>query len=257
MLLLDIERAVLFGLERQALDLEHAGDLSALADQLKPIVAMLTGRDRHTGEVAVDALSKPDVRPDRRASSLRFTVEWLRHLQRGYQFLLTVDVDDRAFSAFLEAARREEKRTTGSDAVPLGAIGERAKLPPDVVDRAAARAYQAGLIYHSGLDETAYSILLEHEEVDATIEALGPNVGGWAVATVAPRVDIGIITIKEEEFTALLDVFADEPQRFQGHGACADTTCAMPKRVMGRCTGSRSVERWNRRTVSPRRSLAT
>ncbi len=220
MLLLDIDRSVLFGLERQALDLEHTGDVGTFVDGLKPIVAMLTGRDQDTGQIAVDSLSNTDVPPERRASSLRFAVEWMRRLQRGYRFLLTLDVVDGAFSAFLESARHEEKRTTGSDAVPLGAIGKRAKLPPDVVDRAAGRAYDAGLIYHSGIDETAHSILLEHEEVDAAIEALGPSTGTGEWATAAPvaqpRVDVGIITITEEEFTALLDVFADEPQRFQG-----------------------------------------
>jgi nucleoside phosphorylase len=216
-ILLDVERAAMFALERQASTLEERGDVRPFVEELKRLVAMLPpSAEKETGEMAVDSLTNHELVPQRRSATLRVIVNLLRDLQRDYCFLPTPPIDGASYVAFLRAAKLEDARiSTGSDAVSLHAVAERAKLRVEVVDRAAGRALQEGLVYFSGLDETAYAILLDHEQFAIAWNDLARTSDDQMFNAGAPATDIGLLTIKDEEFAAVLNEFQDDKQLYK------------------------------------------
>ena len=223
---LGIPRSRLFTLERQIDALLTAtGDLTPLAREVATIAQALPAgsQSREGGHVAARALSAEELTPYRRSAGLRYTVTWLRELHRDCTFAAESTLDDPYYSAFLRAAVSEDERLVGSEALPLTAVARRSKLDFAVIDLAAARAFDERVLYFSGLDARPYAVLLEHDELKALIAELPATPGaqqlpqGQMTTTSPPQqIDVGILTIKDEEFSAVLDAFPDDEALYVG-----------------------------------------
>jgi hypothetical protein len=232
---INVRRSYLFALERQAAGLLTVGDVSSFAEAVRTIAGMLPASpEREHGEAAASALSAQDLSAYRRSAALHFAVEWLRALHKSCSFAPEPSpIDDARFATFLRVALREDEKLVGPEALEIANVGRRAKLGPEVLDLALARAFDEGLVYFTSLDDKLWAVLLAQDDARGVLEELAigshlarpasapperPGTEGAQMITrpPGPRVDVGILTIKEEEFEAVLEAFPDEPDRYVG-----------------------------------------
>lgn len=211
-------RAALFALEREVADLQ---DLASAAQGLRQLAADVSSPDLASAlGILADRLVAADHTPESvRTGVMTGVAHVCCQLHRDASFAVSPPVDDATYGAFLRAAVHEDKKLYLGSSLALGDVQRRARLPPEAVDAAAARAIEERLAYVQNLDGRPYALLLEHEDVAYAIAHLPRESSRAAVRERGAQqsmVDIGILTIKDEEFDAVLDVFQDEPGVFIG-----------------------------------------
>jgi nucleoside phosphorylase len=213
-------RAALLVLQRE-LDRELSlANGRATFEQLAPLVEALA-RDVTEGGVQFRALAQrltPPVSLNARQAAAGQTAALCRRLHRDGAFTASPPLSDNDYESFLRAAILEDGKLACGQSIPLRAIQKRARCSPEILHAATARALDEQLAYVSDVDERAYSIQIQQEDVEFALAELAnasygkPSArasGDAAVVHGADDIDIGILTIREDEFRAVLAAFPD------------------------------------------------
>jgi hypothetical protein len=141
---------------------KHIQDLAGgLPDNLQ---AELRGYAASAGQTA---LSEP-----RRFMAVSAAAGVCRQLHRRATFRTSPPVDNGAYATFLRAALHEDGKLPAGTSIAVRAIEKRARLEVAVLHAAIARALDEELAYVSDIDEQAYSIQVNHEDVEHALGEL-------------------------------------------------------------------------------------
>ncbi len=213
-------RAALLALQRE-LDRELSfASGRATFERLAPLVEALA-RDVTGAAVQVQALARrltATVSLSARQAAAAQTAALCRRLHRDGAFTASPPVRDSDYESFLRAAIHEDSKLACGQSIPLRAIQKRARCSPEILHAATARALDEELAYVSDVDEQAYSIQIQQEDVEFALAELTRASSGEPSARAssdasavhgADDIDIGILTIREDEFRAVLAAFPD------------------------------------------------
>ena len=221
-----LTRAALIGFERllaSAAELQSPTD--AVVECLAAVTASLPDSLAIGGRAISDVLRGKVQSSDRKAMALNGAAEWVRRIHRLYAFAPGPSATDADYAAFLRASLKIDKQLALGETIRIALVARRARLSEEAADLCAARALEEKLAYVSDIDPQPYALQIEDEEAQEELTRLeslhrsAPASSGQPERVRARRrVDIAIITIRDDEFEAVLDVFPEpgEPHRVVG-----------------------------------------
>jgi nucleoside phosphorylase len=165
-------RVQLLDLQR---DIEFAdlGSLVTVAAHVQDVASGLSPgdlQDQLRGHAI--ALKEPALSEQRRAVALHAVAAVCRRLHREATFQASPPVDDVSYGLFLRAAVQEDGKLSIGSSISVRSIEKRSRLPAPAVHAAIARSIDEDLAYVSDVDEQAYSIQINQEDVEHALRDL-------------------------------------------------------------------------------------
>jgi len=214
-------RAALLAVERGVARAAAGSEVSeAVAAALDDVASALPEPFAMQGKGIASTLKSSEVSHERKKIALLSAAEWARRVHRDNRLRKGEQVSDTDFRAFLEALLTLDGDLPPGVTISIEQAGRKARLTGDVLDRCAARVLDEGLGYVSDVDGQPYALQINQDEVREELDRL-PR--GQSNSSVGQEIgdelaDIAIITIRDDEFEAVLDAFPESaaPSLFVG-----------------------------------------
>lgn len=222
-----LTRPPLLAFERLlATALEGGVPTKALVERLDAIVASLPESLAVGGKAVLEVLRVNDASSVRQKQALSKMVPWVRRVHCLHSFANARSPANRDYLTFLRVMLKIDGELVNGQTISLASVGKRARLSEEIVDLCAARALDEGLAHVSDTEPQLYAVQVHDEEAQEELDRLESSrtvMLAYKDEAVdrrpqKRRFDVAIITIRDDEFEAVLEAFPkqDNPDRIVG-----------------------------------------